>query len=432
MGAAVAVVGLVVGGLAAFGRDDDGVAQEPAPTSTSPVAAPTSVIVTTTTLPVGGVWGNAPTTQVAPTTSSVPQRSVLDFGAVPDDGRDDTAALRRALAAMAPGETLVVPGGTYRYSDVLVMETPGVRLVGRDGATLEAAVPSRQAIMVRADDVAVTDLRLTGATTRRFEAHEQHRVVVEQVARTLVQRVIIESGSAAGILVFGGTDYRILDNRVSGTLADGIHSTAGSRGGLVQGNVLEGVGDDCIAVVSYRKDGVVSRDIVIRDNECRDGDARGISVVGGEDVVIQANLVVRSRAAGVYLASEGSFDTYAPKRVRVVGNRLEGANTDARVDHGAIFIGGREGTAVAGGAPVSLVAEDITVLVNTVVDTIGGPAHVYVVNGANERLNLLGNSLSGKRAFELKLSRERYNLKANVLNGDLLGDQIGDAASLPA
>ena len=45
--------------------------------------------------------------------------SVTDFGAVPDDGRDDTRALRRAAeyCRTHPGTTLVMPAGVYRLRD---------------------------------------------------------------------------------------------------------------------------------------------------------------------------------------------------------------------------------------------------------------------------------------------------------------------------
>lgn len=45
--------------------------------------------------------------------------SVADFGAVPDDGKDDTRALRRAAeyCRTHPETTLLFPAGTYRLRD---------------------------------------------------------------------------------------------------------------------------------------------------------------------------------------------------------------------------------------------------------------------------------------------------------------------------
>lgn len=52
-----------------------------------------------------------------------------DFGAIPDDDQDDTAALRTALAAMEPG-ILQLDAGTYLLSDRLILNRDGIVLRG--------------------------------------------------------------------------------------------------------------------------------------------------------------------------------------------------------------------------------------------------------------------------------------------------------------
>src|SRR5690606_30637711 len=39
--------------------------------------------------------------------------NVADFGAVPDDGHDDTAAIRAAIRASSDGDTIVFSGGVF-------------------------------------------------------------------------------------------------------------------------------------------------------------------------------------------------------------------------------------------------------------------------------------------------------------------------------
>ena len=50
---------------------------------------------------------------------NVAEVSVLRFGAKPDDGKDDTEALRKAAeyCRTHPGTTLVIPKGIYRLKD---------------------------------------------------------------------------------------------------------------------------------------------------------------------------------------------------------------------------------------------------------------------------------------------------------------------------
>lgn len=63
--------------------------------------------------------------------------SVTDFGAVADDGKDDTEAFLVALeeAGNLGGGAILVPSGTYQLSEVLLMKHSGVVLRGEDRAS---------------------------------------------------------------------------------------------------------------------------------------------------------------------------------------------------------------------------------------------------------------------------------------------------------
>ncbi len=65
--------------------------------------------------------------------------SVADYGAIPNDGQDDTAAIRRALAASAgsPQRTLSFPGGRFHVSSLTLRRDVSVHLP--NGTLLEVA-----------------------------------------------------------------------------------------------------------------------------------------------------------------------------------------------------------------------------------------------------------------------------------------------------
>jgi hypothetical protein len=127
---------------------------------------------------------------------------------------------------------------------------------------------------------------------------------------------------------------------VSDTRADGIHMTGGARDGIVRRPVVTRSGDDAVAVVSYQGDRDMTQRIsVLSPRVHGTTGGRGVSVVGGRDILYRDVSVQSSSGAGVYIATEGApFFTRSVERVRVLGAQLVEANTDASIDHGAVLV----------------------------------------------------------------------------------------------
>jgi polygalacturonase len=303
--------------------------------------------------------------RTAPAPRPGAQVAAEDHGAVGDGRADDGPALQRGLDALQPGQVLVLASGrTYRHAQVLTLTRPDTGLIGP--GELLAADEERSALQLQAARTRVTDLvlRIAG-TTRRWTAREQHRVVLGAHGGLAVARVRVEGSAGAGIFVEGASSFTIDDATVVGTRADGIHMTGGSVDGRVSRPVVSDTGDDGIAVVSYQSDDRPTRGITVeaaRVLGTRHG--RGISVVGGEDVVYRDVQVERSNSAGVYVATEGApYFTSDTRRVTVDGAVLIATNTNADIDHGAVLI-----SAAAQGRQVT----DVTVTDVVVRDTRPG------------------------------------------------------------
>ena len=97
--------------------------------------------------------------------------SVLDFGAIGDGNADDTEAFQKALAAAAKvpnGRTVVVPGGTYRITSPLTVQSTlllGLAAGGwpadsRPLPTLRVDVPAPQACIIADTGASLHGLRL--------------------------------------------------------------------------------------------------------------------------------------------------------------------------------------------------------------------------------------------------------------------------------
>ena len=341
-----------------------------APSIAAPSTAAPSTAAPTTDAPAGQAPTDpASTTGGTPAVPAVPAHPVPasgplrpeDFGAVGDGTADDTDALQAALDA-AHGRTVVLAAGhTYTHHDVLHVRQQGTHLTGP--GSLLATDESKSSVWVEADDVVLDGLTVaTGATSRRWAAWEQMGIRLLGRQRDVLRGVTVVRAAAAGVYVGGAGNFTLDHVIVRDSRADGIHLTAGAHDGTVVSPTIERSGDDGVAVVSYQQDGPPCHDIAVRSpTVLGTTGGRGISVVGGNDISYTDIDVRRSAAAAVYLAAEGSpwFST-APQRVTVTGGRIEGANTDASIDHGAVLVlSGERG----------LVPQDVHVSGLTVADT---------------------------------------------------------------
>lgn len=288
---------------------------------------------------------------------------ITDFGAIPNDDKDDRRAIEAALRALKPGGFLVVPPGRFLHDRGIDVTVPNATLIGEPGAVLHATNPEHQALSLKADGASLYRLTLTAVTRARLSTGEAARIAIfspnagKQPLRGNVVRgnvlavadsrdpVLSNSASSAGILVFGASDFLIADNSITRSLSDGIHVTEGSRRGLVVRNRVRQTGDDMIAVVSYcdlsanniatpaalarmLEENLVT-DVIVAHNDVADQFwGRGLSVVGGERITIEHNKVRRTPyAAGILVAREDGFKTCGAHDILVRNNVVNEVQT---------------------------------------------------------------------------------------------------------
>lgn len=312
-----------------------------------------------------GTEGTSSCELVPPVVANTSTRSARDWGAVPNDSGDDTAALQKALDSLSFGQGLQLESGVYRINKSLHIRKAGITLKGASGATLHGTNPDDQAVLIEADDVTVRNLTFTAVTDKRRSAPRHARIAVARglpnyagygtVYRTTIRdnRIIAagapgtstgNSASTVGIMMLNADRFLIAKNVVSRTLADGIHMTLGSRNGRVLQNTVQQTGDDQIAVVSYANGGNAvlgsaaamkndwdaqkkyrfAHNILVAGNSLSAPYwGRGMSVIGGERVTLARNkLDNMPLTAGILVAREAVYQTYGSKNVLIEGNTL--------------------------------------------------------------------------------------------------------------
>ena len=195
---------------------------------------------------------------VAPVSPAIgaPADVVVQPGA---SGTDQADVLQAALDNLQPGQRLVLAPGSYLVGRVLAVRREQVVLSGYD-ATLVASNPDQQAIQITGANSTLVGVTLKGTGTQRLESATSAKVIVDGTGIQVLD-VTIEGGASAGIFVSRGVGIALVGDKISGTLADGIHITGGSQDVLVQNSSVTATGDDMVGIVSYQRDNAQTRNI---------------------------------------------------------------------------------------------------------------------------------------------------------------------------
>ncbi|MCX4681246.1 discoidin domain-containing protein [Streptomyces sp. NBC_01433] len=276
--------------------------------------------------------------------------SITEYGAVPNDGIDDTDALQRAVTADQNGQIpcVWIPAGQWRQEQKILTDDPldrgqfnqvGIRDVTIRGAgmwhsQLYTLTPPQEAGGINHphegnfgfdidDNTQISDLAIFGSgTIRGGDGNAEGGVGLNGRfgEDTKISNVWIEH---ANVGVWAGRDYSNIPDlwgpgnglefngmRIRNTYADGINFANGTRNSTVFNSSFRNTGDDALAVWAskYVKDTSVD---VGHDNHFRNNTiqlpwrANGIAVYGGYGNTIENNIISDTmNYPGIMLATD--------------------------------------------------------------------------------------------------------------------------------
>ncbi|GAA1074968.1 right-handed parallel beta-helix repeat-containing protein [Nocardiopsis composta] len=312
--------------------------------------------------------------------------SITEYGAVPDDGEDDTAAIQEAVTANQDGEIdcVWIPAGQWRQEQKILTDDPedrgeynqvGIRDVTVRGAgmwhsQLYTLTPPHEAGGINHphegnfgfdidDNTQISDIAIFGSGTIRGGdgGHEGGVALNGRFGKgTRIENVWIEH---ANVGAWVGRDHSNIPElwnpgdgveftgmRIRNTYADGVNFANGTRNSTVSDSSLRNTGDDALAVWSskYVEDPAVD---VGRDNAFRNNTvqlpwrANGIAVYGGSGNAIENNLISDTMSyPGIMLASDHDPVPFSGETV-IAGNglyRTGGAFWGGQQEFGAITV----------------------------------------------------------------------------------------------
>ncbi|MEU0920231.1 CARDB domain-containing protein [Streptomyces cyaneofuscatus] len=275
--------------------------------------------------------------QVAPPTAQPSGCvSITQYGAVANDGIDDTAAIQRAVTANQNGQIgcVWIPAGQWRQEQKILTDDPldrgqwnqvGIRDVTIRGAgmwhsQLYTLTPPHEAGGINHphegnfgfdidENTKISDIAIFGSgTIRGGDGNHEGGVALNGRfgKNTKISNVWIEH---ANVGVWAGRDYdniqalwnpgdgvEFTGMRIRNTYADGINFANGTRNSTVYNSSFRNTGDDALAVWSskYVKDQAVD---IGHDNSFRNNTiqlpwrANGIAIYGGYGNKIENNII---------------------------------------------------------------------------------------------------------------------------------------------
>ncbi|MFE6099057.1 CARDB domain-containing protein [Streptomyces laurentii] len=312
--------------------------------------------------------------------------SITEYGAVPNDGIDDTDALQRAVTADQEGRISCVwiPAGQWRQERKILTDDPldrgqfnqvGIRNVTIRGAgmwhsQLYTLTPPHQAGGINHphegnfgfdidDNTQISDIAIFGSgQIRGGDGNAEGGVGLNGRfgKGTRISNVWIEHASVG---VWAGRDYSDIPElwnpgngleftgmRIRNTYADGINFANGTRGSTVFDSSFRNTGDDALAVWAskYVKDTSVD---VGSDNHFRNNTiqlpwrANGIAIYGGFGNTVENNIISDTmNYPGIMLATDHDPLPFSGQTL-IAGNALHrtgGAFWNEDQEFGAITL----------------------------------------------------------------------------------------------
>ncbi len=247
--------------------------------------------------------------------------SVTDFGAVPNDGMDDTAAFKDALtASVNQGKGVWFPEGSFDFGDELLdLESAVIRGAGMWHTTLNGAK-----FFGHGGKVEVYDLLIDGGINVRDDEAVTNAFHGAFGPGSVIQHVWIEHTKAGLWLTqTAGETARtnglyMMGLRIRNLMADGINFAVGTGNSMMEQSDIRYPGDDGIAMWSFTDPKLGDVNGAERtpsvNNTARFNTvslpwlADNIVVFGGRDNKIQDNLVKETVTNGAGIAVSTRFN----------------------------------------------------------------------------------------------------------------------------
>ena len=266
--------------------------------------------------------------------------SVLDFGAVANDGQDDYDAFVACIeAAAAEGKIVWIPAGTFDLAEEVALDVKDVTIQG--AGMWHTNLAGAGVSFHYAGTCKFYDFAMTGVSTVRDDSGDLAGFEgIGKSTNVTIENIWMEH-IKVGVWNINGTNLVIQGCRIRNTYADGINLCSGTKNATVRNNSVRNTGDDGIAIWPWQAD---CTDNTIAYNTIQVPTlANGVAIYGGNGNVAEYNHVsdIINNGAGICVGSEFATKKGFSGTATVRHNELERCGsyqTDKNYPIGAIWI----------------------------------------------------------------------------------------------
>jgi hypothetical protein len=289
--------------------------------------------------------------------------SIAGFGAVPNDGKDDTAAITNCFnAARAKDRTVWIPAGRFLLNGHRI-HVSGIRV---RGAGMWHSVLTGTSPMFEGTGQAVefSDLAIFGDITHRDNNAPDNAFNGNLGKGSRFTNLWIEHVKC-GFWTTQGTEEMLLSgSRIRNVMADGLNFCDGTSRSTVEQCHLRSTGDDALATWSPTGDWSSKKPCLgnrfLNNTIQQPWMANGIAVYGGGHHVIAGNVIAETVISGAGIHISSGFEAVPfSGPVRIENNRISGAGGDSYIGE---TVGGLWLYAKDSDIEVPVVVEDIELI----------------------------------------------------------------------
>jgi hypothetical protein len=275
--------------------------------------------------------------------------SAASYGAVPNDGGDDTTALQNLInAAQSQGKVAYIPSGTYELSSPLSVPAVAIQGAGMWYTTLhQNSDTSGFRVNAGGGSFFIGDLALNGEVTNRVDSATDNGLDYHGGNGSQLARVWIEHFKCGWWVGNTGTttnNLTITGCRIRDTYADGVNFCNGTRNSTVTNTHLRNTGDDALASWSPTSNGANTNNKFSFNTVQLPWRANCIAVYGGNSNKVEDNVVSdTSNYPGILIAQEFTSNAFSGTTSVQRNTLLRCGGAFSGTNHGAFKISTAQG-----------------------------------------------------------------------------------------